>query len=372
MRRLKVENFTEKIYDFISPSKNKELKKGSEAWVKRLPVLWLLGKTGAGKSSLIQALTNDTSIEIGNGFSPCTTTSKSYDYPKEQPILRFLDTRGLSEVGYDPTEDIAVCQEGSHALILMMKADDVEQSDLIEALKKIKSAGGINHLLVVHTSIRTIIDKDEREKAIAYNQKTVEEVWGKKINSVSVDFSFDDHYLGIPELKEACINMLPYLNDIIIEDKNTSNEEHNFNLLKKEIIWYSASAGASDALPGVGLISVPAIQGKMLHSLANQYGITWDKKTFSEFTGALGSSFAVKYGVQFLIREGVKFIPIYGQTVGSATAVMISSAYTYALGRAACYYLYQLSKNNPISKKEMKKLYKEAFGRAKEMSKNEK
>ena len=366
-----MKNFVEKIYDFIIPSENEELKKGSEEWAKKLPTLWLLGKTGAGKSSLIQALTNDTSIKVGNGFSPCTKTSKSYDYPKEKPILRFLDTRGLSEVGYDPTEDIAICQKGSHALILLMKADDVEQSDLIAALKKIKSTGGIMHLLVVHTGIR-LIEEDERAKAIAYNQQKVEEAWGESINSVSVDFSFDNHSLGIAELKQACIKMLPYLNDIIIEDENTSNEEHNFNLLRKEIIWYSASAGASDALPGVGLISVPAIQGKMLHSLANQYSITWNKKNFSEFMGTLGSSFAIRYAVQFLIREGVKFIPIYGQTVGSATAVMISSAYTYALGRVACYYLYQISKDIPVSTKEMKKLYKESFSKAKKMSKNEK
>ena len=37
------------------------------------PVFWLLGKTQAGKSSLIRALTGN--AEVGNGFQPCTKRS---------------------------------------------------------------------------------------------------------------------------------------------------------------------------------------------------------------------------------------------------------------------------------------------------------
>ena len=72
-----------------------------------LPVVWLLGKTGAGKSSLVRALTEQTEAEIGNGFQPCTRSARSYDFPPDQPLVRFLDTRGLGEAGYDPAEDLA-------------------------------------------------------------------------------------------------------------------------------------------------------------------------------------------------------------------------------------------------------------------------
>ncbi len=57
-----------------------------------IPVLWLLGKTGAGKSSLVRALTGLSGAEVGTGFVPCTRTSAMFDYPPEQPLLRFLDT----------------------------------------------------------------------------------------------------------------------------------------------------------------------------------------------------------------------------------------------------------------------------------------
>ena len=34
-----------------------------------IPVFWLLGKTQAGKTSLIRAITGSDAAEIGNGFS---------------------------------------------------------------------------------------------------------------------------------------------------------------------------------------------------------------------------------------------------------------------------------------------------------------
>lgn len=59
-----------------------------------LPVVWLLGKTGAGKSSLVRALTGQTEAEIGNGFAPCTRSARSYDFPAHEPLVRFLRHTG--------------------------------------------------------------------------------------------------------------------------------------------------------------------------------------------------------------------------------------------------------------------------------------
>ncbi|MCB1822073.1 MAG: 50S ribosome-binding GTPase, partial [Candidatus Competibacteraceae bacterium] len=63
-----------------------------------LPVVWLLGKAQAGKTSIIHALTGSPTAEIGDGFQPCTRTARFYDFPAEVPVVRFLDTRGLGEV----------------------------------------------------------------------------------------------------------------------------------------------------------------------------------------------------------------------------------------------------------------------------------
>ena len=145
-----MDNFFKKVFEYINPSVNPGVEPAFDEWQKHIPTLWLLGKTGAGKSTLIQALTGDSQVEIGNGFQPCTRTAASYLYPKENPLVCFLDTRGLAEVDYDPTEDIAVCEGKSHALMVVMKAEESEQSALFRALKVIQTIRQ-NKALVGHS-----------------------------------------------------------------------------------------------------------------------------------------------------------------------------------------------------------------------------
>src|SRR5262249_50211188 len=63
-----------------------------------VPVLWLFGKTQSGKTSVIKYLTGAAEAEIGEGFRPCTRTSRLYQFPApDAPLIAFLDTRGLDE-----------------------------------------------------------------------------------------------------------------------------------------------------------------------------------------------------------------------------------------------------------------------------------
>src|SRR5437868_3021083 len=80
-----------------------------------VPVFWLFGKTQSGKTSIIKYLTGADNAEIGKGFQPCTRFSRLYQFPSaETPLLSFLDTRGLDEPGYDPTEDLARFNHETH------------------------------------------------------------------------------------------------------------------------------------------------------------------------------------------------------------------------------------------------------------------
>ena len=54
--------------------------------------------------------------------------------------MRFLDTRGLGEVDYDPAEDIAALGQASHAVVVVMRFRDAEQSAVLEALKTIRAS----------------------------------------------------------------------------------------------------------------------------------------------------------------------------------------------------------------------------------------
>ncbi|MGB5326228.1 MAG: GTPase, partial [Pseudomonadales bacterium] len=138
----------------INPPADEELAKAWQVADYQPPTIWLLGKTGAGKSSIIQKITGQSAIKIGNGFMPCTKSARAFDYPETRPVVRFMDTRGLGEVEYDPAEDLAALGQASQALLVVMRLRDAEQSAVLDALGQIrKSAKSIRqeNVVVVHT-----------------------------------------------------------------------------------------------------------------------------------------------------------------------------------------------------------------------------
>ncbi|NOH95549.1 GTPase [Vibrio sp. 99-70-13A1] len=358
----------DQIKEFVNPSKNPDLTQAHEFQRQHLPTLWLLGKTGAGKSSFIQSVTGLSSVEVGNGFAPCTMTAQSYEFPQDKPVMRFLDTRGLGEAEYDPKPDLDEIGKAGHALVVVMKVDEPEQSSVLSALTLIKKQKKIKQLLLAHSGV-LLSAESERQRQVLFNESQVKKVWGSAFDSVTVDFEAPEglvyHY---NELIEKLTHILPVIGMMIEDKEHSSVEEANFDKVENEVLWYAGSASASDLIPAVGLVSVPAIQAKMLHSLANQYGVEWNKRAFTELVSTLGSSFALQYGVKLGARQLVKLIPGYGQTVGAVAAAAMSFGTTYGLGRAACFYFYHKSKGTEISQEEMQTIYKDSLKKGKAAS----
>jgi len=374
-----VKKIFQNIYEYvINPPSDEELSKAWQVSEHQLPTLWLIGKTGAGKSSIVQKMTSQSAAEIGNGFMPCTQDASAYDYPVELPIMRFMDTRGLGEAEYDPAEDLAALGETSQALLIVMRLRDGEQSAVLNAIKKIQKSNSRirqEHAVVVHTACSEITDQHDRQRAVADKQAMVEKIWGKSLDHCMVDFSetavegqLND--IGADALNDIIATKLPELTLWLQKYEHEDSEQANFERLSTEVLWYAGAAAGSDTIPTVGLFSVPAIQGKMLHSLAQHYGIEWDVRSFSEFTGALGVNFLLWYAASLGGRQLVKLIPVYGQLAGGAIAFTVSYASTYAIGRAACSYLYHQKTNTPLSEGALKNVYEEAMKQGKAAKKD--
>ncbi len=363
--------FFDKVLEYINPAQNPNIEPATKHLSIYLPTLWLLGKTGAGKSSLIQTITGDSRIKIGDGFRPCTMSSNRYDFPRDKPLLRFLDTRGLAESSYNAEADIEICKESTSALVVVMKAEEPEQSSVLNALAMIRKSGEIKQILVIHTGIQLLNNESERAQCIAHNQSQVESVWKKEVTAVSVDFNLEGgQSIGVTELNHKLAELLPILSLLGIQKEYSSNEEANFAKLRNEVLWYASATGGTDAIPVVGLVSVPMIQAKMLHGLANQYGVTWNKRAMTEFIAILGTGFTAQYFSKLGIRQLIKLIPGYGQTAGSATAAVFSFCSTYAIGRVACKYMYHKSKGEPVSEDEIKAMYQSVFSNINRMRGN--
>ncbi len=351
-----------------------------------VPVLWLLGKTQSGKTSIIRALSGSDDAEIGNGFQPCTRTARIYDFPQEAPVVRFLDTRGLGEVAYDPAEDIAYCEAQAHLLIAVMKAGDLKQDSIVDVLRAVRQRHPDWPVLIVQTAPHEIEGYGDTHplpypygadllsspipaplrRVLSAQRARLGVLPGKApLFWVVVDLTLAED--GWPpadyglEALWAAIEQATHLGLQALLQGNTAVQDIYARAAHPHIVGYALAAGAVGALPLVDLVGVPALQAKMLHSLATLYGQSWERRTVSEFLGLLGIGVGAGYLGRMLGREVIKLIPGWGQTVGALWGATASATTTYALGKAAGSYFTTQRREGLVDGAALRRVYAEAL-----------
>ncbi len=344
-----------------------------------VPVFWLLGKAQSGKTSIIRALTGSSRAEIGSGFRPCTRTSQLYPFPDEdQYFLQFLDTRGLGESEYDPTDDIRVLEDRSHCLILTIKAMDHAQRELLEPLAKIRRAHPRWPLIVVQTSLHEGYPTPDTSHILPYpysqypypsqvphdlarslaSQRPWYEAYGARF--VPVDFTLpeDDFYpplYGLDHLWQVIEDAVPLGLRAMMYEHHQNFRDAYFRAAHPHILGYAVAAGGAAGLP-VPMLDLPlvlGIQAKLFHSIATLYGQKMTPQRAAEVFGALGFGFAARLGG----RELLKVVPGVGTTV----AAVFAAASTYALGCTLCaYFSFALHGDMPDAAM-LRKLYQQEF-----------
>ncbi|MBN2825424.1 MAG: 50S ribosome-binding GTPase [Campylobacterales bacterium] len=350
-----------------------------------IPTFWLFGKTQSGKTSIIKALTNQNGVEIGNGFEACTQFSQKYAFPSPQDaFIHFLDTKGVGEVEYDPSDDIALFEQSTHILMVVVKALDTNLDGVLHNLKKITQNKNYP-ILVVQTTIHEGYEDIGMEHIEPYPFDTLpfanvpqnlsrsilhqRELFKQhRINVqkfVVVDVTKEEdgyaniHY-GLSSLWDAIEEVFPYsIRQLMIDNFSDiyASKAH------PHIITHALLAGASEMIP-LPMASIPiatSIQAKMLHSIASIYNQKLSTKIITELTTALGTSFVLS----LLGRQLVKFIPIYGSVFNA----IYTGAITYALGRLLCIYFNRTKEGEMLTQSEIRTLFKEEFKRGKEFIK---
>ncbi len=331
------------------------------------PVIWLIGKVQSGKSSIVRALTGASAAEIGLGYKPCTRTAAIFDFPAEAPVIRFLDTRGLGEKGYDPTGDIAFHEAQSHLIVAVVKALDPQQDAVLQAVTAARKRHPEWPVVVAQTLLHEAYAPGEGHKrpypfgdaeaearlppaltrSLAYQRSLFGRLpGGGPVIFVPIDFTqaddgFEPVSYGLPALIEALEAAAPAGLVALLKNASAQSTDALAKKAHPHIMGYAAAAAAADAVPVAGAVAVPAVQSKMLHSLALIYGVEWNRKSLGEFAACLGAGAVSRLAASFGLRELAKLIPVYGQTAGAAAAAATSFATTYAIGKAACYFLAQ-------------------------------
>jgi uncharacterized protein (DUF697 family) len=301
-------------------------------------------------------------------------------------MMRFLDTRGLGETAYNPEEDLAWCANQAHLLVVVLRALDMNQAEVVDTVLAIHQQNPDWPIIVVQTALHEGYANDaEHIQPYPYRQIPFppqvphalaqallhQRDWFKSVpvHFVPVDFTlpedgFGPADYGLNALWSAIESVLPMGVIGLLRGTEQHKELLDFHARQAypHLIGYAVLNVGMGAIPLAGLPLVLAVQAKLFHSIASIYGLELTRRLYAEFTSLIG----VSVGIGLLGRELLKLIPIYG----SAVAGVYSGAMTYALGKAFCVYLQGVKRGALPDHATLKQAYDEAFADARQLLKN--
>ena len=360
-----------------------------------VPVFWLFGKTGSGKTSVVKYLSGAEAAEIGNGFKPQTRCSAQYDFPcSENPICRFLDTRGLGETAYDPAEDIQQFRELANLVIVTVRVADHSIDEILTPLKSIRAADRERPIVLALTCLHEIGDNwepaegdpfaeidvlqcrdwpaDIPPELVKCLEKQRERFGGLVDCIVPLDFTkpeecFADPNFGGERLKGALIELLPsaYRQTLInMQDTLQPLKSLQEKRAMPYVLGYSTMAATAAAVPTPWL-DVPvvmAIQSHLMYQLAHLYGQKVDGDVVAKAATVVGGRLLTR----MMVRESLKFIPLVGMAANAALAF----AYTYASGKVWSWYFSEVCHGSAPSKQEIERIWQQQLEHAASLWKN--
>jgi uncharacterized protein (DUF697 family) len=353
-----------------------------------VPVFWLFGKTQSGKSSLIKYLTGADDAEIGHGFKPCTRFSRRYEFPTaDAPLLTFLDTRGMDEPGYDPTEDLAQFNDLAHVVVVTVKALDHSQERMLEHLRRIRRSKPVRPMVLILTCLHEAYPQQQHpepypfgnaiseihDSTLAGDPSKVPEpllrslveqerrFQGLADRVVPVDLTrpeegFSNPTYGGEQLKQVLLDVLPsaYRHTLLTLNEVTRQLQDLYaRHALPRILGYSTLAATAGAIPVplLDLLILPGIQSRMIYHLARFYGQPLTAARFLEVASTLGLGMLLRQAS----REVVKFIPYVGSVAGG----VVAGASTFALGKAFCYYYSAIHQGHVPQPEDLRRYYQE-------------
>jgi uncharacterized protein (DUF697 family)/predicted GTPase len=333
------------------------------------PVVWLLGKTGAGKTAIVAALTGDGRAEVGLGFEPCTRTAVFYDVPREAPLLRFLDTRGLGEAGYDPASDISWCEGQSHLVVVVMQVSDPVQQVVIETLQQARRRHPEWPVVVAQTGLHRLYragmahpipypytggPEDETQascphalrQALASQRRLFDGLRGQQPRFVPIDFTLPEDGLapsdyGLEVLSRVLSEAFPVAFEMLHRARADTESDHIRAKARPLIYGCAAAAAGAGAVPVpiVGVGGLTGVIAAMLRALAKRYQVEWTPRTFGQFSGAVGGAALAGFLLRYGLREMLKVVPVMGTVAAGALNAAAGFAVTVAIGESACVWL---------------------------------
>ena len=317
--------------------------------LKQLNVM-ILGKTGVGKSTLINNMFNEKLAETGTG-KPVTQSIRKLE--KLGFPLAIYDTPGLELGGENAIDSLLdeVIQEietgintgdigeAIHCIWYCVSTPThrFEQSE-IDFLKKFLGKTSKYDVPVIIVLTQSYSKKDAKELTNEIEKEALHVV--KIIPVLAEDFAIDDDYIvkayGLNTLAEMMYNVIPEA----LQKTFVAVQKASFELKRKNALDIikaaSVSAAATGAIP-IPMSDAPiliSIQAAMIAKITAAFGIPLKTGSLTAIiAGLLGTTGTTVIG-KTIVSNLLKLIPGAGSIAGGAISGATAAALTAALGEA--------------------------------------
>ena len=298
------------------------------------------GKTGVGKSSLINYIFGKEVAKVGDG-QPVTQEIQEYDL--ENDNITLFDTKGIEAKDYEKTLDnikkyLELRQDSPDEnddihiawLCISERGDRVEEAD--RELLKILSEAGI--------PVIGVFTKRESKRESSFVNKVVEDNLLPeakaivRVRSITEEVEIEDNLVelkpkGAEELLEETYKYMSEGRRNAIKKAQTAVLKDRIEAMSKEADvltnWYAAGAAAIGAtpLPFADSLALAALQTKMVVDINTVYRVDAGTHTFTDIAAALITITGVAQ-VGKLAAGLLKVIPVIGWTANAGVAAGIT------------------------------------------------
>lgn len=346
----------------------------------------LIGKPQSGKSSIVRGLTGVSSDIIGPGFRPHTQHTARYAYPNDDlPLLQFVDTVGLGDSQQETqqvTQELAEILNQAQMARLMIwtvKVTDFATASLQKIAQDLRSRYPQVPCLLVITCLHELYEAQTTDHP---TYPPTGQTLDRAVNQIKQDFSglydqvvlldftleedeFAPLFYGLEALSSAIETLLPEAEARtiaqLVADRNLTAPVGDLyrEVGRRYILPFAIAAGTCAAVP-LPLATMPVLTGIQI-SMVTALGKLYGRVLTPAQAGGLVSTIAGGFVAQTIGRELVKLIPGFGSVIAASWA----TAYTWALGEAACVYFGDLMGGKTPDSKRIQALMRDSFEEAK-------